>query len=60
MPTYSYVCTNGHEYTEYRSIDDNDRATKCPDCGADLTRQYGLGAVTFKGKGFYQTDKGRR
>ena len=60
MPTYSYTCENGHEYTEFRSIDDNDRATKCPTCDKPLTRTYGVGSVTFKGNGFYSNDKGQR
>lgn len=60
MPTLDYECADGHTYSEYRAMDDNDRATKCPICDKPLTRAYGVGAVTFKGNGFYQTDKGRQ
>ena len=30
---------------------------KCPDCGGDLSRIFSNPGITFRGSGFYATDK---
>lgn len=57
MPIYEYTCTNGHKTIDKRSIHDDHEPTKCNQCGEPLTQQLGTIAVTFKGRGFYSTDK---
>lgn len=57
MPIYEYACTNGHKTIDKRSIHDDREPTKCDQCGEPLTQQLGAIAVTFKGHGFYSTDK---
>lgn len=54
MPTYEYVCKNGHAYTEVRSMSENQKMDSCPEdgCGASLTRKFGTPPITFKGGGF--------
>ncbi len=58
MPTYDYQCDAcDHLFEVYQGIND-DKLTKCPECGKKkLRRLLGTGAaVVFKGSGFYQTD----
>lgn len=57
MPTYQFVCPNGHEFERFeRRISDKTRA-KCPTCGRMAQRQISGGAgLLFKGSGFYITD----
>ena len=52
MPILEYKCTGGHSVSEYRSFDDNERMTKCPECGEPVIRQFGLTGITFKGSGW--------
>lgn len=54
MPTYEYVCQNGHEYTEIRGMSENQKQTTCakPDCGTKLMRKFSAPPITFKGSGF--------
>ncbi len=58
MPTYDYQCDAcEHLFEIYQGIND-EKLTKCPECGKKkLRRLLGTGgAVVFKGSGFYQTD----
>ena len=58
MPTYEYKCDNcGHLFDFYQSMND-DKLTKCPECGKEtLKRLIGTGGgLIFKGSGFYLTD----
>ena len=57
MPIYEYICTNGHRLIDKRSIHDDKEPTTCNECGEPLTQDIGQVAVTFKGQGFYSTDK---
>ena len=59
MPVYDYECECGEKRTQTVSINDKDFTAVCK-CGKTMTKVFGIGAVTFKGSGFYQTDKGRR
>ncbi|MGD2135608.1 MAG: zinc ribbon domain-containing protein [Gemmatimonadales bacterium] len=57
MPTYHYVCPEGHDFERFeKKISDRSRR-KCPECGKMATRQISGGAgLIFKGSGFYVTD----
>lgn len=58
MPLYEYVCDNGHKLSVMRSIHDDEPAeTKCAECGGGMRQVIGGVGVTFKGSGFYSTDK---
>jgi putative FmdB family regulatory protein len=59
MPTYEYVCPEGHEFERIQKISEKPRA-KCPVCGKTATRKISGGAgLVFKGSGFYITDYGK-
>jgi putative FmdB family regulatory protein len=59
MPTYEYVCPEGHAFEKFQKMTDKPRA-KCPTCGKTATRQISGGAgLVFKGSGFYITDYGK-
>ncbi len=55
MPTYEYLCTAGHGFTQSSSIADHKNTDKCF-CGAKAKQVIGAPAVIFKGSGFYSTD----
>jgi putative FmdB family regulatory protein len=57
MPTYEYYCANKHEYVEVRSIFDEQKITECKECGLQLIQRIGSLGISFKGSGFYATDK---
>ncbi len=61
MPTYEFVCPNGHHFDKfYRKISDATSELPCPECGATAARQISGGAgLLFKGSGFYITDYGK-
>jgi putative FmdB family regulatory protein len=54
MPTYEYVCENGHEYLEIRGINDDAKTETCVEegCGAKLKRVFGTPPIIFNGTGF--------
>jgi putative FmdB family regulatory protein len=59
MPTYEYLCPEGHTFDVFQKMSDKPRA-KCPKCGRMATRQISGGAgLVFKGSGFYITDYGK-
>jgi putative FmdB family regulatory protein len=59
MPTYEYLCPEGHEFELFQKMSDKPRA-KCPACGKPATRKISGGAgLHFKGSGFYITDYGK-
>jgi len=56
MPTYEYLCPNGHAFELFQRMSDEPGGT-CPECGADGKRTISGGAgFLFKGDGFYITD----
>jgi putative FmdB family regulatory protein len=58
MPAYEFTCLPCDKtLTMTLSLSDPQHIT-CPDCGEAMKRSYSFGAVTFKGSGFYRTDKG--
>ena len=61
MPLYEYRCADGHTFTVVRSIHDDEPAEIiCTQCSGPMHQVLGGVAITFKGKGFYSTDKGNR
>jgi putative FmdB family regulatory protein len=59
MPTYEYVCPDGHEFERFLKMNDRTRV-KCPECGRVARRRISGGAgLHFKGSGFYITDYGK-
>lgn len=60
MPLYEYTCTNGHIKKEIRSIHAEEPKHTCDECGEPMTQVVGQVSVSFKGSGFYTTDKRKR
>ena len=61
MPLYEYTCKSGHIKKEIRSIHaEEPKDIRCAECGEPMTQVVGAVAVSFKGSGFYSTDKGKR
>ena len=59
MPTYEYLCPDGHVFEKFQKMTDKPRA-KCPIDGKLATRKISGGAgLVFKGSGFYITDYGK-
>ena len=56
MPNYLYVCVCGKSKEVGHSITE-DPAIPCPECQTPMTRKPQVAEVSFKGKGFYTTDK---
>ena len=58
MPTYDYRCkTCEAGATLVTGIDKDLYIPICAYCKTEMVRDYGSPAVTFKGSGFYSTDK---
>lgn len=59
MPTYEYICPEGHEFEKFQKMSDKPRS-RCRVCGRMATRKISGGAgLVFKGSGFYITDYGK-
>ncbi|MBX6331977.1 MAG: zinc ribbon domain-containing protein [Gemmatimonadaceae bacterium] len=61
MPTYEFVCPDGHTFEKfYRKISDAAAELPCSVCGKVAARKVSGGAgLVFKGSGFYITDYGK-
>lgn len=58
MPTYEYKCKDCEtQVSDVRSINDPEPTINCAVCGKPMTKMFNLGAISFKGSGFYRTDK---
>jgi len=57
MPSYEYICENGHPYTEVRSIHADQEVFKCLECDAELKRVFESTPVTFEGNDFYSKQR---
>ena len=52
MPTYEYLCPEGHHFEVFQRISEEPGAD-CPQCGRPAKRQISAGAgFLFKGEGF--------
>jgi putative FmdB family regulatory protein len=57
MPTYEYRCRNcGHTFDVVQAMID-EPLTVCPVCGGELRKVFAPPAISFKGSGFYSTDR---
>lgn len=60
-PTYEYICKLCDvDYEETRAINEAQIVLDCPECGETLYRKFGKLAVSFRGDGFYTTDKNKK
>ena len=59
MPTYDYLCENGHRFDLVQRFSD-DAIDSCIECGAPCKRLLHAPAIHFKGSGFYSTDYGSK
>jgi putative FmdB family regulatory protein len=59
MPTYDYLCENGHRFELIQRFSD-DALDECIECGAACKRVMHAPAIHFKGSGFYSTDYGSK
>lgn len=59
MPIYEYVCKSCKEnLVVTRGFNDDEPEYKCSSCGKTMNRVYSSQiGVSFKGSGFYSTDK---
>jgi putative FmdB family regulatory protein len=59
MPSYDYVCESKdkHVYTEVRSINEDQKITKCPECKGALKRVFESTPVIFAAPGFYAKER---
>lgn len=59
MPIYEYKCKNCEEiFTLMKSADNRDTdLPACKACNSEIKRVYSNVGVTFRGSGFYSTDK---
>lgn len=54
--TYDYKCDScSTEITTERSIHAEASNPNCYNCNQVMSRIYAVGAITFRGKGFYKT-----
>ena len=56
MPNYIYQCEQKHRHDVTHSINDRP-AILCPLCHSPMNRVPATITATFKGSGFYTTDK---
>ena len=59
MPIYTYRCTNCKKQFEIKQAYDDKEIEICPNCKKKKLKKIIslIGAIIFKGKGFYITDK---
>jgi len=58
MPTYDFKCAKCQDITSLvTSIKETTPTPYCFKCKAEMTRQYHISAIKFKGSGYYSTDK---
>ena len=58
MPTYDYVCANGHRFEVLHGVNDAG-PTSCPICGShDIRKAFTAPTIHFKGSGWAKKDRG--
>lgn len=56
MARYEFDCENcGPIVVEHGMTEDHPEV--CPNCGGEITRHFFSPSITFRGSGFYTTDK---
>ena len=61
MPKYEYKCIDCNSIVEVEaSIYDLVETPDCSECEMPMSRHYSKFAISFKGNGFYSTDKSKR
>ena len=57
MPTYDYICPNGHRFEVIHSVT-ADGPTSCPVCGAGPVRKaFSAPTIHFRGSGWAKKDR---
>ena len=57
MPAYDFICINCEEIYTYILPIDGNHTQQCPTCGKELRKKFASVPASFKGEGFYTTDK---
>lgn len=57
MATYEFYCKTCTQTVSVTAPIGEAQRPKCLKCQADMTRDYGIGAIKFNGTGYYSTDK---
>ena len=58
MPTYDYICPNGHRFEVMHGVAENGPEA-CPICGASPVRKaFSAPSIHFKGSGWAKKDRG--
>ena len=61
MPIYDYQCKECQTgESVIANINETITDPICESCNQAMVRKYNFGAVTFKGSGFYRTDKNKK
>lgn len=55
-PIYVYECACGRIFDVIHSITEEPEV-ECDNCGSTMSRKPSIPSVSFKGSGFYSTDK---
>ncbi len=59
MPTYDYICVNGHSFSELVKISERNNQF-CFICGGRTKLKPGAPGIKFVGPGFYKNDYKRQ
>jgi putative FmdB family regulatory protein len=60
MPIYEYECNQCRTRFEKRQRFYDEAVADCPQCESNAHRVFSVGAVIYKGSGFYVTDARKR
>lgn len=57
MPSYDYICPECRNIQVFVHGFDEVNDKKCDECGVVLRKKFGAVPASFKGDGFYTTDR---
>lgn len=60
MPRYDFKCGNCEDVEERIKSFYDDSPELCNKCNGEMTRQFSMPAIQFKGAGFYSTDNRKK
>lgn len=60
MPRYDFKCGNCEDVEERVKSFYDDSPELCNKCNGEMTRQFSMPAIQFKGAGFYSTDNRKK